>query len=185
MVAAPTARSLRTASLPLDPDPRTVRIAGNVFVFTGTGVFGTRRMMQDATVKAGGRGGTKHHDADQLPSPRNVRHACMGPSEFRAEDREGDGLPQPKGNKASDRAMNRTGRKRYSGSGTEWPDCNLTGWVAMPHAATSERFACVLRFRQLRANPSVAVLRQQDRQSCQAGICPGQVTTGSGHREGE
>ena len=43
-----------TASLPLDPDPRTVRIAGNVFVFTGTGVFGTRRMMQDATVQAGG-----------------------------------------------------------------------------------------------------------------------------------
>ena len=44
-----------TASLPLDPDPRTVHIAGNVFVFTGTGVFGTRVMMQDATVQAGGR----------------------------------------------------------------------------------------------------------------------------------
>ena len=43
-----------TASLPLDPDPRTVRIAGNIFVFTGTGVFGTRRMMQDATTRAGG-----------------------------------------------------------------------------------------------------------------------------------
>ena len=44
-----------TASLPLDPDPRTVRIAGNIFVFTGTGVFGTRRMMQGATVQAGGK----------------------------------------------------------------------------------------------------------------------------------
>ena len=43
-----------TASLPLDPDPRAVRIAGNIFVFTGTGVFGTRKMMQDATVRAGG-----------------------------------------------------------------------------------------------------------------------------------
>ena len=43
-----------TASLPLDPAPRTVRIAGNIFVFTGTGVFGTRRMMQDATIRAGG-----------------------------------------------------------------------------------------------------------------------------------
>ena len=43
-----------TASLPLDPDPRTVRIAGNLFVFTGTGVFGTRKMMQDATIRAGG-----------------------------------------------------------------------------------------------------------------------------------
>ena len=43
-----------TASLPLDPDPRTVRIAGNIFVFTGTGVFGTRKMMQDATIRAGG-----------------------------------------------------------------------------------------------------------------------------------
>ena len=43
-----------TASLPLDPDPRTVRIAGSIFVFTGTGVFGTRKMMQDATIRAGG-----------------------------------------------------------------------------------------------------------------------------------
>ena len=43
-----------TASLPLDPSPRTVRITGNIFVFTGTGVFGTRRMMQDATLRAGG-----------------------------------------------------------------------------------------------------------------------------------
>ena len=43
-----------TASLPLDPDPRTVRIAGNIFVFTGTGVFGTRKMMQNATIRAGG-----------------------------------------------------------------------------------------------------------------------------------
>ena len=43
-----------TASLPLDPAPRAVRIAGNVFVFTGTGVFGTRRVMQDATIRAGG-----------------------------------------------------------------------------------------------------------------------------------
>ena len=43
-----------TASLPLDPEPRTVRIAGNTFVFTGTGVFGTRKMMQDATIRAGG-----------------------------------------------------------------------------------------------------------------------------------
>ena len=36
-----------TASLPLDPAPRSVRISGNIFVFTGTGVFGTRRMMQN------------------------------------------------------------------------------------------------------------------------------------------
>ena len=94
-----------TASLPLDPAPRSVRIAGNIFVFTGTGVFGTRRMMQDATVEAGWRhGGKKHHDADQLPGPRNIRHASMGLSELRAEDREGDGLPRPKGNTASDRA---------------------------------------------------------------------------------
>lgn len=43
-----------SASLPLDPSPRTVRIEGNIFVFTGTGVFGTRRMMQDTTIRAGG-----------------------------------------------------------------------------------------------------------------------------------
>ena len=43
-----------TASLPLDPAPRVVPIAGNIFVFTGTGVFGTRRVMQDATIRAGG-----------------------------------------------------------------------------------------------------------------------------------
>ena len=43
-----------TASLPLDPDPRIVRIAGNIFVFTGTCVFGTRTMMHDATIRAGG-----------------------------------------------------------------------------------------------------------------------------------
>ena len=43
-----------TASLPLDPDPRTVLIAANTFVFTGTGVFGTRKMMHDATIRAGG-----------------------------------------------------------------------------------------------------------------------------------
>ena len=43
-----------TGSLPLDPAPRAVRITGHIFVFTGTGVFGTRRMMQDATIRAGG-----------------------------------------------------------------------------------------------------------------------------------
>ena len=43
-----------TAALPLDPDPRMVRITDNIFVFTGTGVFGTRKMMQDATIRAGG-----------------------------------------------------------------------------------------------------------------------------------
>ena len=43
-----------TASLPLDPDPRTVQVAGSAFVFTGTGVFGTRRTMQDATIGTGG-----------------------------------------------------------------------------------------------------------------------------------
>ena len=43
-----------TASLPLDPDPRTVRITGNIFVFTGTGVFGTRKMMHEATIRGGG-----------------------------------------------------------------------------------------------------------------------------------
>ena len=43
-----------TALLPLDPAPRAVPIPGNIFVFTGTGVFGTRRVMQDATIRAGG-----------------------------------------------------------------------------------------------------------------------------------
>ena len=43
-----------TASLPLDPEPRTVRVAGSVFVFTGTGVYGTRKAMREATVGAGG-----------------------------------------------------------------------------------------------------------------------------------
>ena len=43
-----------TASLPLEPSPRTVNIAGNIFVFTGIGVFGTRKMMHDATIRAGG-----------------------------------------------------------------------------------------------------------------------------------
>ena len=43
-----------TASLPLDPDPRTVLVAENTFVFTGTGVFGTRKMMHDATIGACG-----------------------------------------------------------------------------------------------------------------------------------
>ena len=44
-----------TASLPLDPEPRAVQISGSIFVFTGTGVFGTRKAMRDATVGAGGR----------------------------------------------------------------------------------------------------------------------------------
>ena len=43
-----------TASLPLDQEPRTVHIAGSIFVFTGTGVFGTRKTMQEATLRAGG-----------------------------------------------------------------------------------------------------------------------------------
>ncbi len=43
-----------TASLPLDPEPRTVHVAGSIFVFTGTGVFGTRKAMREATVGAGG-----------------------------------------------------------------------------------------------------------------------------------
>ena len=43
-----------TASLPLDPAPREVQIARSVFVFTGTGIFGTRRRMQDATIRACG-----------------------------------------------------------------------------------------------------------------------------------
>lgn len=43
-----------TASLPLDPEPRSVHIASNIFVFTGTGTFGTRKAMQKATVDAGG-----------------------------------------------------------------------------------------------------------------------------------
>ena len=42
------------AILPFNPEPRTVHVAGNVFVFTGTGVFGMRKMMQDATVRANG-----------------------------------------------------------------------------------------------------------------------------------
>ena len=43
-----------TTSLPLDWAPREVRIAGSIFVFTGTGIFGTRRRMQDAIIRAGG-----------------------------------------------------------------------------------------------------------------------------------
>ena len=43
-----------TASLPLDQEPRTVHIVGSIFVFTGTGVFGTRKTMQEATLRAGG-----------------------------------------------------------------------------------------------------------------------------------
>ena len=42
------------ASLPLDQESRTVHIAGNIFVFTGTGVFGTRKTMHEATLRAGG-----------------------------------------------------------------------------------------------------------------------------------
>ena len=45
---------LTTASLPLDPEPRAVQIAGQTFVFTGTGVFGTRKAMRDVTIRAGG-----------------------------------------------------------------------------------------------------------------------------------
>ena len=44
----------KSALLPLDPEPRTVHIAGSVFVFTGTGVFGVRKMMHAATTQAGG-----------------------------------------------------------------------------------------------------------------------------------
>ena len=44
----------KTAPLPLDPEPRLVQVPGNIFVFTGTGIFGTRTMMQDATARAGG-----------------------------------------------------------------------------------------------------------------------------------
>ena len=43
-----------TAPLPLDPAPRVVQFPGNIFVFTGTGIFGTRGMMQEATGRAGG-----------------------------------------------------------------------------------------------------------------------------------
>ena len=43
-----------TASLPLDPGPRTVQVAGRIFVFTGTGAFGTRKAMHEATIGAGG-----------------------------------------------------------------------------------------------------------------------------------
>ena len=44
----------KTAALPLDPEPRAVVIPGKSFVFTGTGVFGTRKMMQEATERTGG-----------------------------------------------------------------------------------------------------------------------------------
>lgn len=44
----------KSATLPLDPEPRTVVIEGKSFVFTGTGVFGTRKAMQEATERAGG-----------------------------------------------------------------------------------------------------------------------------------
>ena len=44
----------KTAALPLDPKPRAVVIPGKSFVFTGTGVFGTRKMMQEATERTGG-----------------------------------------------------------------------------------------------------------------------------------
>ena len=43
-----------SASLPLDPEPRNVQIRGNIFVFTGTSIFGTRTEMHTATVEAGG-----------------------------------------------------------------------------------------------------------------------------------
>lgn len=43
-----------TASLPLDPDPRIVRIERNIFVFTGTCVFGTRKIMHNETIRMGG-----------------------------------------------------------------------------------------------------------------------------------
>lgn len=45
----------KTAALPLDPEPRAVVIPGKSFVFTGTGVFGTRKMMQEATERTGGK----------------------------------------------------------------------------------------------------------------------------------
>ena len=44
----------KSATLPLDPEPRTVVVRGRSFVFTGTGVFGTRKAMQEATEQAGG-----------------------------------------------------------------------------------------------------------------------------------
>ena len=44
----------KTATLPLDPEPRAVVIPGKTFVFTGTGVFGTRAAMHEATEQAGG-----------------------------------------------------------------------------------------------------------------------------------
>lgn len=47
----------KTATLPLDPSPRQVVVEGNSFVFTGTGVFGSRKAMHEATE---GNGGTIH-----------------------------------------------------------------------------------------------------------------------------
>ena len=101
-----------TASLPLDPAPRAVRIAGNVFVFTGTGVFGTRRVMQDATIRAGGTVERSITHADELRGPRDVRHARVGAPELRAEDREGDGVPRPEGNRRFGSCTKKTGPKR-------------------------------------------------------------------------
>ncbi len=43
-----------SASLPLNPEPRTVFVPQNIFVFTGTCVFGTRKALQEATIQAGG-----------------------------------------------------------------------------------------------------------------------------------
>lgn len=47
----------KSTKLPLDPGPREVKIAGSIFVFTGTGVFGTRTDMRAATEAAGGEVG--------------------------------------------------------------------------------------------------------------------------------
>lgn len=44
----------KSAKLPLDPEPRVVVFQDKSFVFTGTGVYGTRKMMQDATKRNGG-----------------------------------------------------------------------------------------------------------------------------------
>ena len=98
-----------TAGLPLDPEQRTVRMAGNMFIFTGTGVFGTRKMMQDATIRAGGtveRSITMRTNFVVLGTyvtPAWV-HQSFGRKIEKAME-----VPRPEGNRRSDHARRRLG----------------------------------------------------------------------------
>ena len=66
-VDAEQAREEANHGLPLDPRREPVRIAGRSFVFTGTGAFGSRREMEQATGDAGGRiHNTVRRDTDYI-----------------------------------------------------------------------------------------------------------------------